>query len=232
MANSQISIKPANHRIYQCPQEKKVELLKRLIDENSSLDILIVTSGDAASLEKSLADEKVRIIEDRELVKDKSLRCEVLLGYDMPIKAIVYMARVSRATEKAFLLLDEQEQKSLHAIETLLGRAIQQERLEGFLYESKAVAKKDFQKTKKLTKEQISEIAKKRHQDATETKKWEKKEKAPNKFLGKDENGKAIFSGKSGERNHRYDGTPKEKYRAPKKVGKTINIKERKSKES
>ena len=27
--------------------------------------------------------------------------------------------------------------------------------------------------------------------------------------MGKDENGKPIFSGKSGERNHRYDGTPK-----------------------
>ena len=59
----------------------------------------------------------------------------------------------------------------------------------------------------------------------------EKKKKAPNKFLGKDENGKAIFSGKSGERNHRYDGTPKDRYNAPKKVGKAIKIKSRKPSE-
>ena len=61
--------------------------------------------------------------------------------------------------------------------------------------------------------------------------KWKKQKKAPNKFLGKDENGKAIFSGKSGDRNHRYDGTPKDRYDAPKKVGKTIKIKSRKPSE-
>jgi hypothetical protein len=108
---------------------------------------------------------------------------------------------------------------------------------------------KNFKKkSKKLSKSEIVEIAKKRHTDATVEKKkfdkpkrdfkkddssdkWEKKKKAPNKFLGKDENGKAIFSGKSGERNHRYDGTPRDKYDAPKKVGKKISIKARKPKE-
>lgn len=59
---------------------------------------------------------------------------------------------------------------------------------------------------------------------------WEKKEKKKNQFLGKDENGKAIFSGKSGDRNHRHDGTKKEQYDAPKKTGRTINIKALKEK--
>jgi len=40
-------------------------------------------------------------------------------------------------------------------------------------------------------------------------------------------NGKAKFSGKSGDRNHRHDGTPKSKWDAPKKVGRKINIKAR-----
>jgi hypothetical protein len=61
--------------------------------------------------------------------------------------------------------------------------------------------------------------------------KWDKQKKETNKFLGKDENGKAIFSGKSGERNHRHDGSAKEKFDAPKKVGRTINIKAREPKE-
>ena len=61
--------------------------------------------------------------------------------------------------------------------------------------------------------------------------KWDKKKKEPNKFLGYDDNGKAKFSGKSGERNHRHDGTPRDKWDAPKKVGKKINIKARKAKD-
>ena len=58
---------------------------------------------------------------------------------------------------------------------------------------------------------------------------WEKKERKENKFLGKDESGKAIFSGKSGDRNHRHDGTPRAK--APKLTGKRISIKPIKKKE-
>ncbi len=61
--------------------------------------------------------------------------------------------------------------------------------------------------------------------------KFAKSDKKPNKFLGKDENGKAKFSGKSGERNHRYDGKPKDAP-APKSVGRVIPIKERKEKKS
>ena len=61
--------------------------------------------------------------------------------------------------------------------------------------------------------------------------KWAKKKKEPNKYLGKDENGKAIFSGKSGERNHRHDGTTRDASYPPKKVGRKINIKSLKKSE-
>lgn len=227
MSTSQIAIKSANHRIYQCQEEKKIDLLKQLIQENSTLETLVVCSCDADILKESLKDMQVKIVEDKELVKDKTMKSELLISYDIPIKAIVYMARVSRASQKAFLLLAESEQKELHAIETLLGRVIKQEIVEGFGYPVKERAPEV--KRKKLSKEEITEIAKQRHLDATvEKPTWEKKQKAPNKFLGKDENGKAMFSGKSGDRNHSYDGTPKARYNAPKKVGKTINIKARK----
>ena len=244
-----ISIKPNNHRIYQCPNDKKIELLNKIIQDNSNENIVVVCSSEPETLKEKLQNQDIQVIEDRKLVKEKEFTCDFLISYDMPIKAIVYMARVSKARQKAVMLLDESEQNALHAIETLLGRAIKQDRIEGFEYPQKESKKIDEPKRKKLSKEEIKEVAKKRYESSTQEKpkfdkqkrdfrnddkkedKWAKKKKAPNKFLGKDENGKAIFSGKSGERNHRYDGTPRDKFNAPKTTGKRINIKARKAKE-
>lgn len=94
--------------------------------------------------------------------------------------------------------------------------------------------KKPFEKSDKPKREGDFKGEKKSY-DKKPYDKSEKPKKAPqgkkqNKFLGYDENGKAIFSGKSGERNHRYDGKPKDapKSEQPqtKKTGKTIQIKE------
>lgn len=244
MSSNTISIKPNNHRIYQCPTEKKLELLQKLIAQNSTKDILIASSQDAKELQEAIKEKNVTILEDREIVKDKELKCELLISYDLPIKAIVYMARVSRANESAYILLAQSEQKDLYQIEMLLGRAIKQEKVEGFEYPLVEKKEPAYKGRKPLTKEQIKEEAKKRYEAKTQEAKpkpkrddydnddkWAKKKKTPNKFLGKDDNGKAMFSGKSGERNHRYDGTPKEKYGAPKNVGRKISIKARKPKE-
>lgn len=244
MSSNSISIKPNNHRILQCPTAQKTALINKLIEESKYKDIVVVSSVDVTTLREAIDNKKVRVVEDKELVKDKEFTCEFLISYDMPIKAIVYMARVGKAREKAVMLLDESEQNDLHSIETILGRAIKQETTEGFEYKVIAKVEDDRPKRKKLTKDEITEIARQRHEDATVEKpkkefkkpregdgKWEKKKKAPNKFLGKDENGKAIFSGKSGDRNHRHDGSKKETFNTPKKVGKTISIKARKPKE-
>ena len=240
MSNNQISIKPNNHRVYQCPTEKKLELLKKIILEHEGQSILVACSKEPQTIIDALENPAIQVIEDKELIKDKELSCELLVSFDLPIKNIVYMARVVKATQKAVMILDEKEQKELHQIEMLLGRALKQEVIEGFEYQ-KVEKKEEPRGAKPLTKEQIKEVAKKRYDKKTQPpkeksyekksypkkpdsdNKWAKKKKAPNKFLGKDENGKAIFSGKSGERNHHYDGTPK--------VGKKINIKARKPKE-
>ncbi|WP_457749579.1 hypothetical protein [Sulfurimonas sp.] len=240
-----ISIKANNHRIYQCPNDKKIELLNKIIEENKNEDILIVCASEPTALKEELQNKSIKVIEDRELVKDKNLKCDFLISYDMPIKAIVYMARVSKAMKKAVMLLDESEQKALHSIEMLLGRAIKQDKIEGFEYAPKESKKPLETGKKRLSKDEIKEVAKKRYESSTQEKpksgkpkrdfrqddkkddKWAKKKKAPNKFLGKDENGKAIFSGKSGERNHRHDGKPREKL-----TGKKISIKARKPKET
>jgi len=246
MSMHSITIKPNNHRIYQCPLAKKTALINDLINQNSSHSIIVMTSGDTTEIQEALQNKKIQVVTDKELVANKDLSCEFLISYDLPIKAIVYMARVSKATQKAFLLLDQSEQKELHAVETLLGRAIKQEILPEYAYPT-PVKEKPSTSYKKMSKEEIKGEAKKRYEAKTQeppkkdikpkkdfkanNEKWEKKKKAPNKFLGKDENGKAIFSGKDGERNHRYDGTSKKSHPAPKAAGRKISIKAIKPKE-
>jgi len=268
MSSNSITIKPNNHRVYQCPNEKKIELLNKLISENMGADIVIACSKDFESIKDGLQNKEIKVIEDKELVSSKDLQYEVLLSYDLGIKAIVYMARVAKATAKAILLLDASEQKELYHVEMLLGRAIKQEVIEGFEYPVVEKEKSTERPApKKMTQEQIKELAKKRYDEKTQEPKekdykpkrnydekdkksydnsgkkkdfkksdsagkWDKKKKEDNKFLGYDDNGKAKFSGKSGDRNHRHDGTPKDKWDAPKKVGRKINIQARKPSKS
>lgn len=253
MSKQSINIKPNNHRIHPCPVERKLALLSEITSRNSEMNIIIVSSSSNDMLKENIIADNVSVLSDKELYKNKDLTCDFLISYDLPDAAIIYMARVAKATQMAIILLDANEHKKLYPIETLLGRTIKQEIING--YEPAIVEKKEYDPTapRKMTKEQIKEVAKKRYDEKTgnvekksydrpkegfkkDFKKsdksetpdqWKKKKKAPNKFLGKDKNGKALFSGKSGDRNHRYDGTPNERYNAPKKVGKTIKIKAR-----
>ena len=241
MSKTSISIKPNNHRVHPCPTSRKLALITEIISRNSKQNIVLVSTDSNDMLKENIVEDNVTILTDKELITDKELSFDFLISYDLPENAIIYIARVAKVTQMAVLLLDESEHKKLYPVETLLGRTLKQEIIEG--YEPKVKEKKEnINPTyKKMSKEKIKEVAKKRYDEKTgfdkpkkdfiksETPdKWKKKKKAPNKFLGKDENGKAIFSGKSGDRNHRYDGTPREKYDAPKKVGKKIKIKTRK----
>lgn len=222
MSDNPIVVKHNKHRIHPCANDKKLSLLNLLITQNSSLDIIVAASKDLEPIKESFVASNVKVLDDKELLSKPEVRCELLISYDLPSTAIVYMARLAKATESAIILLDIDEQKQLYPIETLLGRVIKQDIIAGFEYE-----------------EQKMKIAQKpssrpRDGERSERKPFEKPkrdDKKPNKFLGKDENGKAIFSDKSRDRNHRYDGTPKERYEAPKNVGRKITIKERKPKE-
>ena len=261
MSSTPTTIKPNNHRVHPCPNDKKLSLVNKLISDNRDSKIIVVTSIDAKSVEdylqneNSQALENVQVVEDKTLIKDEKLTCDLLISLDVPGKAVIYMARLSHTTSRALLLINETEQKLLYPIETLLGRVIKQDTIEGFGYEAKEKPQTDSRPApKKMTQSQIKEEAKKRYdketgepkpkreysdkkkdfkrddkkdfkKDFNKDDKWAKKKKEPNKYLGKDENGKAIFSGKSGDRNHRHDGTPRDKWDAPKKVGRKINIK-------
>ncbi len=249
MPISQITLKHNKHRVHPCPSDKKSSLLNLLIEQNAKLDILVATAQNSDSLKKALNNENVKVLSDDELSKMPELKCELLISYDLPKDALTYLSRVAKATDSAIILLDKGEQKELYPVETLLKRVIRQEIVEGFEYEEQEmkIAPKPAQKREyafnpdagekpKYEKKQFKKpkFDKPKKDEEGKDKKFDKfakSKKKPNKFLGKDENGKAKFSGKSGERNHRYDGKPKDAP-APKNVGRVIPIKERKEKKS
>lgn len=300
MSTTEINIKHNNHRVHPCPSEKKLELLNLLIAKNSKMKITVVTANSLELLKNVINEENITVVDDNELIKSNDLISELLISYDLPDRAIIYMARLAKVTEAALILLDSSEQKELYPIETLLGRAIKQEVIAGFEYqdvqklkvaqESKkpkkeyafnassgekpkydkpkrddfksdkkpydrakrddsTSEKKPYDKAKKAdfnsekkpydkTKRDDFKSDKKPYDKAKQgtfsdnkPKKWDDKNRPQNKFLGKDENGKAIFSGKSKDRNHRYDGSAKEMPETVQKVGRKINIKALKPKE-
>ena len=212
MSSTTPALKRHNHRVHPCQAEKKDELLKLLIEKNAQLNILVVTSGDKEKIQNAQNSKNVTILTDEELLDAKELKAELVISYDLPDKAIKYMARIAHSSTYALILLDPSEERLLYSIETLIGRTIMQESIEGF---GPKVA---------LKEESVKKEYKQKRDDKPRSKKpFNKDKKSSNKFLGKDEHGKAKFSGKSGERNHRYDGKPKES--TPKLTGKKINIK-------
>jgi len=249
MPNGQITIKHNKHRVHPCPSDKKISLLDLLIEQNSDLDILVVTAQNSSSIKERLKNKSVNVLDDNELSKLPELRCELLISYDLPNDALTYISRVAKATDGAIILLDIDEQKGLYPIETLLKRVIRQEIVKGFWYEEQKIkkAQKPAKKREHAFNQKADEKPKyekkrfekpksdkpKKDEDGKDKKfnKFAKSDKKPNKYLGRDENGKAKFSGKSGERNHRYDGKPKDAP-APKSAPRAIPIKERKEKKS
>lgn len=244
MSAKQITIKHNKHHVHPCPSDKKLSLLNLLISKYSNMEILVVRANSLDVIKEAVSADNVTILSDAEL-KNSTKTYELLISYDLPATPALYINRIFCATEMALVLLDAQEQNKLYPIETVLKRVIKQEVIEGFEYDEdpklkvayKTVEKPKEYEFKKTYEEKLDsdkpKYDKSKRDDRSDDKgkKWEKKDKAPNKFLGKDENGKALFSGKSGDRNHRHDGTPKNKWDAPKKVGRKIEIKARKPKE-
>ncbi len=269
MSSTATTLKRHNHRVHPCKPEQKQELLHLLLHKNSDKTILVVTSDVTIDTLKDF--KNVTVVSDEDLEKSSDLTCELMISYNLPQKAILYMARIARSSEHALILLSLEEETLLYPIETLLGRTLLQETIKGFEtiipkveplkkeYKPKDDKKEykpknpnfkgekkeykpksaDFKGEKKEYKSKSTEergdkkygekrddkrpAKKPYNKDADKPKSWDKKEAKGSKYLGKDENGKALFSGKSGERNHRHDGTPKEY--VPKVPGRKIHIK-------
>jgi len=226
MSENKILIKHNKHRIHPCPNEQKLELLKLIIAENSAKRLLIVSCEENEDL-KELASKKVTVMADKELYNSKDTDCELLISYDLPKVSLVYISRLGRAKQGAIILLDASEQKELYPIETLIGKVIRIEKIEGFEHgDLKLTIAKERPTAEYKFKTELEKQEAKEKADQ-----WKKKEKPQNTYLGKDEKGKGIFTGKTGDRNHKFDGTPKNKWDAPKPKGKKITIKARKPKE-
>lgn len=231
---SDISIKHNKHRAFPTLEEKKLDLLQKLISDNADKSIILVSSLEDSTLSDAISASNVKVIDDKTLYKDKELKADLLISYDVPEKSIVYISRLSHTTEGAIVLVSKEQEKLLYPIETLLGRAIKQEVLGEFsdVTALKTPEEREAIKTRKREKNLKDETPtfkskENSKENEAKAKQWEKKKKAPNKFLGKDESGKAQFSGKTGDRNHSYDGTPKEKkdFKIPKKTGRSVTIK-------
>jgi len=213
MPANKITIKHNKHCIHPCPDDKKIELLKLLISQNEKSKIIIVSVEENNDL-KELNSLHVEVLSDKELYKEKEATCDLLISYDLPTKAIVYISRLGSATKGAIILLDSKEQKQLYPIETLLGRVIRQEKIEGFEHENLkltiARAKPESEYIFKVEEEKQEEREAKRKRD--EERGYSDKPKKPY-----DKDGKKPSDSK--------------KYKAPRAKGKKISIKALKSKE-
>ena len=207
------SIKPNNHKIHPCISECKVALCLAIISKNKNKNIIITTAGDTKVLEDEISFENVKIFTDKDLIQNNKESCELLISFDLPNKAIIYDARLVHTSSNAILLLSKNEQVLLYPIETLFGRVIKQEIIEG--YEEPKDEKDDDKKThiKTMTKDQIKEVAKKRYEKSTMPQ--EKKEYDDKKPVYK-----------------KTDKKPSFKNVKPKKKGRTINIKALKKSEN
>lgn len=224
MSSSTPSVKRQNHRVHPCLNERKPELLTTLFQQNRTQSVLVVTANNPDVIAGTATHENVTIVSDAALAETPDLRCDLLISYDLPKSAEAYMARLLHAKTHALVLLDPKDQKSLYPIERLLGRTLVQEIIGGFdpkpvispKEETKTVTSKDGGRERKRDEKSVRNDKRSPRKPGTSGSKeknssdrWAKKEREPSRYLGKDENGKPLFSGKTGERNHKYDGTPK-----------------------
>lgn len=236
-----LTIKRQNHRIHPCNVSRKNELLSHLAGLYGDKKIVVVTAGSTETITLPKAAD-ITVIDDETLARSGDLACDILISYDLPEKALVYMARIAKSRDYALILMDNEEQKRLYGIETLLGRTIIQEVIAGFepdfgiaaekksKEEAKARRaarddenakrdarpKRDFKPRSDTRREETGEFRDNKRpprkpyssQEDKQQDRPAKKDQKP-RFLGKDENGKPIFEGKTRERNHYIDGTPR-----------------------
>lgn len=225
------SIKRQNHRIHPCNTARKTDLALALIERYAPQSTLIVTSGDSEAIKAQIVAKNVTVLSDEELSASPDVRCDLLINYDLPEKAILYMARFARAGEYALILLGEEDQKRLYPIELLNGRTITQEVIEGFepdfgiavenRQKAEAKARRDERDALQDQNNQPRRDTRPEHgrSDARGDKRpprgqedgfsAKKQHKSKPRFMGKDETGKPKFEGKTRERNHYIDGTPR-----------------------
>lgn len=223
MSSTTPTIKRHYHTVYPCLIQKKDELLQTLLEKNSSKKIIVITTKGAAEIQQRINKEDLTIMDD-ETLSASDMKADLIISYDLPTEPSIYLQRLSHTSTEAIILADVSENELLYAIEMLQGRTIRQEVLQEFIAQEKA--KDQEPKTPYEKKEPVKKFEKKEYKKPG---KWDAKKRPESKYIGKDENGKPMFSGKTNDRNHAYNGKPKngDAARKPRK----INVKSIKPKE-
>jgi len=205
MAIPSVAFKRQNHRLLLCDDARKAELLAQLLAEHAGRQITVVTAGDTAAI--SLPGGVTLLTDD---ALEGAAKCDLLISYDLPDAPQRYLERMALAREGALALLGEADRPRLMGIEMLLGRAISQERPEGFAPEEAPKPTQRPKRYKKPSARLYEEEAPKKAPAKPQGKGAPRKPKdsGVSRYIGTDENGKPMFSGKTGERNHRKDGKP------------------------
>lgn len=189
---SVLSIKRHNHRVYFCDIERQEEMLSLLCAEHQGRSIALVSELSVTfSLPEGVAAHTPQSIEGT---------YDLIISIDLPDAPERYIARLAYAASYAFVLLPESKMSLLYPIEQILGRSLVQERIEGFA---------DAIPPKPVAEERVWVIDREAMKSERDTKPKRPGERGGSKYLGKDAQGKAIFDRKSGERNHRFDGSAK-----------------------
>lgn len=208
MSTQQPLIKRHNHKAHPCPNEKKIALLQELLEQHSDKSIAIISTKALKTFEVA---NNVVFVDDSNLTNDTY---DLIISVDLPLDPHIYLNRLELTSSQAIILLDATQKQALYDIEKLLGRSINQEEIPDYspLTNVKSQRVKREERAKKIADGTIRDN---RPDRIREKKSSEKKRAGENRkgsaYVGKDENGKAKFSGKTGDRNHKYDGTPKSK---------------------
>ncbi|MDH5465295.1 MAG: hypothetical protein OEW60_06660 [Thiovulaceae bacterium] len=128
--STNFSIKRHNHRIHPCVAARKQELLQKLLLIHKDESILVISQTNTTTTE--VEDQNLTLSNDAELAKMDERLWNVVISYEVPTDAQAYAARLSHAKTLAVILVDAKEQQLLYPIETLLGRTIVPEIIEGF----------------------------------------------------------------------------------------------------
>jgi superfamily II DNA/RNA helicase len=203
MSVDTILIKRHNHRVHPCDRSQKLDLLKHLIALHSDKEILVIANQDISALDDKIDADNVTFVADSELLEDPKVKCDMIISLDLSSNPESYAKRLNQTKTFALLLADDKDQQELYKIETMMKRTLTKEVITNF---EPASYIKDREAAKDLKERQ--EYNRKNQEERDEKRKnaWAKQKKE-SKYLGKDEDGKPIFSGKTGERNHRHDGT-------------------------
>ncbi len=170
---SSTTIKRHNHRVLPCNTERKIELINFLIKNNSDLYIVIVAKEAIKDFKDISLNEKIKVTTDKEWDDTITAEFDMLINYDLPEDAQIYLKRLELAKEYSLVLLEPSEHATLYPIETALGRVLVQDIIKVFETTQSKEMKKVQAKKDKKSKRYAEEIKKEQ----------EKKEKAALKKL-------------------------------------------------